>query len=245
MESNKELIIPGTNQVIRPGYKIKLGRFENTVWTVGFGWYSTGGNRPCCGWYLTSEYDKVTKPLQITDLDDVYLVDMCPCDPDFGRSVEEIDREILDARLGEDRVPYRSLGESIRNQIRKLKDECDSVVVLKNFNCAPLHGKKDTLYIDLCEKKLYVWECHGYVCVSGKGDEISKSDKNGYIEVNGEELEVYCPEIIDDAVSEESERAVQSKAVHSYVEGEVVELQKQINEVQQTLSHGIFYELVD
>lgn len=245
MESNKELIIPGTNQVIRPGYKIKLGRFDNTVWTVGFGWYSTGGNRPCCGWYLTSEYDRITKPLQITDLDDVYLVDMCPCEPDFGRSIEEIDKEVLDARLGVNGVLYRTLGESIRNQIQHIKNECDFIVVLNDFKCAPMHGKRNTLYIDLAEKKLYVWKCHEYVCVCSNGDQVTDSDKNGYIQVNGEDIEVYCPEPIDDEISEDSENAIQNRAVHSYVEGEVVKLQKQINDVEQILSHRIFYEIVE
>ena len=34
---------------------LKLGRFETTLWTVAYGWYTWGGNRPVCGWYLIDE----------------------------------------------------------------------------------------------------------------------------------------------------------------------------------------------
>lgn len=245
MENNKELRIPGTNQVLRPGYKIKLGRFENTVWIVGFGWYSNGGNRPCCGWYLTSEFDRITKPLQMTDLDDVYLVDMCHTEHDFGRAVEEIDREVLNARLGADGVLYPSLGEAIRTQIFNISEDCKSVVILKDFKHAPLHGKKNTLYVDLSEGTLYVWGRRKYICISKRGNEVTSSEKNGYIKVDGEDIQVYSPEPIDTVVSEDSENPVQNKAIHAYVEGEVTELQKQINDVKDTLNHGIFYEIIE
>ena len=245
MESNRELRIPGTNQVIRPGYKIKLGRFENTVWIVGFGWYSNGGNRPCCGWYLTSEYDRVTKPLHMTDLDDVYLVDMCPTEHDFGRSVEEIDREVLNARLGADGILYATLGESIRNQILNVSEECRSVVVLRDIKHAPIHGKRNTLYVDLSEKMLYVWHKHEYECISTSGDEVTSSDKNGYIQVNGEDVQVYCPPQIDDEVSPTSKNAVQNKAIHSYVNNEVVAINKELCDIKNRLAHGIFYEIID
>lgn len=245
MESNRELIIPGTNQVIRPGYKIKLGRFETTVWVVGFGWYSNAGNRPCCGWYLTSEYDKITKPLQITDLDDVYLVDICPTDMDFGRSVEEIDKEVIDARLGSDGVVYPSLGESIRSQVLAILKNCTNIVPLNNFKEAPITGKPNTLYIDLSDSTMYIWMESEYVPISGKGDKVTKSDKNGYLTVNDADVEVYRPAPIDSVVSSKSTHAVQSQAVHEYVSQEVSALKLEICNIRNILSKCIMYEIVE
>ena len=73
-----ELKIPGTEEVLKPGYKVKLGRFTELVWTVGFGWYSYGGNRPICGWYLTTDWPTtMTKSLQYPDLTDIYIITVC------------------------------------------------------------------------------------------------------------------------------------------------------------------------
>lgn len=66
--------IPNSEEVIRPGDTIKLGRFASNIWEVHFGWYEFGGNRPVCGWFLTKDGGLVTKPLQLTDLDDIYLI---------------------------------------------------------------------------------------------------------------------------------------------------------------------------
>lgn len=60
---------------LRPGCKIRLGRFERSVWNVSFGWYAYGGNRPVCGWYLVKDADPSSvKPLQLTDFDDIILI---------------------------------------------------------------------------------------------------------------------------------------------------------------------------
>lgn len=56
------------------GDVIKLGRFETDSWELDHDWYSWGGNRPVCGWYLTNTLTKAIKPLYITDLDDIYIV---------------------------------------------------------------------------------------------------------------------------------------------------------------------------
>lgn len=245
MESNKELLIPGTNQVIRPGYKIKLGRFETTVWSVGFGWYSNAGNRPCCGWYLTSEYDRITKPLQITDLDDVYLVDMCPTEDDFGRSVEAIDKEILDARLGADGLMYPTLGDAVRTQIANVLKDCTHILPLEDLTHAPLTGDPNTLYIDLAEKISYIWLDDSYVSISSVGDEITESDKNGYLSVNGEDVEIYTAPPVDDIVSEESSNAVQSKAVHAYVDKELTGVESEITNINNILAQRIMYEIIE
>lgn len=71
---NIELYIPNSRDVIRPGDVIRLGRFAPDDWQVCFGWYEFGGNRPVCGWYLTKDKGLVVKPLQLPDLDDIYLV---------------------------------------------------------------------------------------------------------------------------------------------------------------------------
>lgn len=70
-----ELIIPEYDITITPGTILKIGRFDRESWVVGYGWYSWGGNRPVCGWYLTNAMSKEVKPLYYTDLEDTYLVE--------------------------------------------------------------------------------------------------------------------------------------------------------------------------
>lgn len=67
--------IPNVGCCIRPGNRVKLGKFKHEIWVVGYGWYTWGGNRPVCGWYLTSEITNEVKPLQMPDLDDIYRID--------------------------------------------------------------------------------------------------------------------------------------------------------------------------
>ena len=69
--------VPDLDITIKPGCRIRLGRFSTTVWVVSHGWYSWGGNRPQCGWFLVDEKCPTTvKPLQLPDLDDIYLLEM-------------------------------------------------------------------------------------------------------------------------------------------------------------------------
>ena len=68
------LNIPDSDNIIMPGNIVRLGRFSDKDWTVCFGWYEFGGNRPVCGWYLTSDGGLTVKPLQLPDLDDIYLI---------------------------------------------------------------------------------------------------------------------------------------------------------------------------
>lgn len=71
------LEMPGTKSILRPGYTVRLGRFSDTNWIVAYGWYTWGGNRPVCGWYLISaDPRKEVKPLQLPDLDDIYVIKM-------------------------------------------------------------------------------------------------------------------------------------------------------------------------
>lgn len=70
------LEIPGSLACICPGVKVKIGRFSKITWLVLHGWYSWGGNRPVCGWYLTNiNNPSEVKPLQKPDLDDIYLIE--------------------------------------------------------------------------------------------------------------------------------------------------------------------------
>lgn len=70
-----ELNIPEYDITVVPGNVIRIGRFEHETWIVGYGWYSWGGNRPVCGWYLTNTLTKSVKPLYYTDLEDTYVVE--------------------------------------------------------------------------------------------------------------------------------------------------------------------------
>lgn len=70
------LEIPGTCMCLYPGARVKLGRFDSTVWIVSFGWIACDGNRPICAWYLTDAKNlKLQKLLQLTDLEDIYLIE--------------------------------------------------------------------------------------------------------------------------------------------------------------------------
>ena len=74
MAKQMTLFVPNANTTISPGYKIQIGRFDAQVWIVRFGWYSFGGNRSVCGWYLQSESSDEIKPIFKIDLDDIYII---------------------------------------------------------------------------------------------------------------------------------------------------------------------------
>lgn len=75
MNNYNRLNIPNTSEYIYAGNKVKLGRFSKDTWIVSFGWYTWGGNRPVCGWYLVNLTDNSTlKPLQMTDLYDIIII---------------------------------------------------------------------------------------------------------------------------------------------------------------------------
>lgn len=74
----EKIMIPNTQTAIYPGDTVKLSRFDDEAWTVGCGWYSCNGNKPTNGWYLTSkELAGKIKPLNQSDLYDIYLIDPC------------------------------------------------------------------------------------------------------------------------------------------------------------------------
>lgn len=74
MPTQMTLEVPNAKTTISPGYKIQIGRFNAQVWIVRFGWYSFGGNRSVCGWYLESESSNDIKPIFKIDLDDIYII---------------------------------------------------------------------------------------------------------------------------------------------------------------------------
>lgn len=77
MYNHLRIEIPGCNKYICPGNKVKLGRFESTVWIVCYGWIECNGNRPIYAWYLTNiDNPSETKLLSKPDLDDIYLIEI-------------------------------------------------------------------------------------------------------------------------------------------------------------------------
>lgn len=72
---SESMQIPECDYQIKVGNIVKLGRFDSERWKVGYGWYSWGGNRPVCGWYLTNVISQIVKPLQFTDLEDIYVIE--------------------------------------------------------------------------------------------------------------------------------------------------------------------------
>lgn len=76
MAAQLTLEVPNANMSISPGTRVQLGRFNAQVWIVRFGWYSFGGNRSVCGWYLQAEASEEIKPIFKIDLDDIYIITM-------------------------------------------------------------------------------------------------------------------------------------------------------------------------
>lgn len=74
MPDDKGLYLPNCSIKIVPGNKVRLHRFDAQVWIVKFGWYSFGGNRAVCGWYLQKEFEPEVKPIFQIDLDDIYVI---------------------------------------------------------------------------------------------------------------------------------------------------------------------------
>lgn len=72
-------LTPESNKAITifPGNIVILGRFSTVRWQVCYGWFSYEGNRRICGWYLEQvKNSDVKKPIQETDLYDIYKVEV-------------------------------------------------------------------------------------------------------------------------------------------------------------------------
>lgn len=75
MQDNVDMYLPDCKLCIQPGCCVKIGRFDSDIWKVRYGWYTWGGNRPVCGWYLNKLDTETIKPLQLPDLDDIYMIE--------------------------------------------------------------------------------------------------------------------------------------------------------------------------
>ena len=61
--------------ILSPGDTVRIGRMSEIEWTVNYGWYTYGGNRPQCGWFLKNKcIPNMIKPLHLTDVYDIYML---------------------------------------------------------------------------------------------------------------------------------------------------------------------------
>ena len=70
-----QLVVPEFDITLSEGDLVRLGRFNTETWYVHYGWDGWGNNRPVCGWYLSNSLTQGIKPLQYTDLEDIYLIE--------------------------------------------------------------------------------------------------------------------------------------------------------------------------
>lgn len=74
-----------------PRSVVQIARFNTTRFVVMYGWYTWGGNRPVCGWYLQKEDNPCEiKPLQLTDLYDIYILEAAVPPPPNDLSWEQM-----------------------------------------------------------------------------------------------------------------------------------------------------------
>ena len=63
------LDIPQHNISIAAGDVVKLSKYSDISWVVGYGWYSYQSSAATCGWYLMQMNNPgIMKPLETTDL---------------------------------------------------------------------------------------------------------------------------------------------------------------------------------
>lgn len=73
------LEIPNSTCQIPENSVVRLNRFSSEEWRLLHGWYTWGGNRPFCGWYVVSLTDpNRVKPIQLPDLYDIYMISSEP-----------------------------------------------------------------------------------------------------------------------------------------------------------------------
>lgn len=73
------LEIPNSTCQIPENSVVRLSRFNSEEWRLLHGWYTWGGNRPFCGWYVVSLTDpNRVKPIQLPDLYDIYMISSEP-----------------------------------------------------------------------------------------------------------------------------------------------------------------------
>jgi hypothetical protein len=70
------LDIPQYNMSLSAGDLVRLSKFSDITWMVGYGWYSANPSVSTCGWYLM-RCDKpgTFKSLDLNDLQDIVMVE--------------------------------------------------------------------------------------------------------------------------------------------------------------------------
>ena len=68
------LDIPQCNMSLTTGDIVKLSKYSDITWMVGYGWYSVNSLPPTCGWYLM-RCDKpgTFKALESNDLNELVI----------------------------------------------------------------------------------------------------------------------------------------------------------------------------
>ena len=134
-------------------------------------------------------------------------------------------KEVILKALGFIPVSSKEVGQANGvvplNEDREIDDKylpasVKNIIAIDSIEKAPEEGKPDTLYVVSPTCEGYLWNGEKYVRTSF-GDVVKESKKNGYLNINGLDVQIYEPAQIDDTVTADSENAVQSKAVASYV----------------------------
>lgn len=69
------LTVPNSAIQLPENAIVRLNRFNSESWRLLYGWYTWGGNRPVCGWYLESLSDPTrVKPIQLPDVYDIFMI---------------------------------------------------------------------------------------------------------------------------------------------------------------------------
>ena len=108
------------------------------------------------------------------------------------------------------------LNENSEIDDKYLPDSVKNIIAVDSIEKAPKEGQPSTLYVVSSTYEGYMWNGENYVRTSF-GDVVKESKKNGYLNINGLDVLVFKPAQIDDIVTADSENAVQSKAVATYV----------------------------
>ena len=157
--SKLQLEIPGTGEILKPEYKVRLGRFDYQEWTVKYGWFSCNNNRPWYGWYLSDAEHSIIKPLQLPDLSDIYIVQRVdtPDTPDTPDIPEGIPIEEKGAPGG-----VATLNEAGTLTNTQLPADLGGVSSCTTIDAFPAIGKTSVLYIDEATNKSYRWKLDHY-----------------------------------------------------------------------------------
>ena len=88
----------------------------------------------------------------------------------------------------------------------QLPSYVDDVIEVIGIDTAPQIGETDKIYVDTLTNKTYRWSGTAYVEISAS-DIVTASENNGYIKVNGTDVQVYEPTQADWNETDESSPA--------------------------------------